>query len=79
MHRFYALQVLPTLFGDWTLTTKWGRIGAMGQVQHRFFPDEAAAATALELRLKSKVRRGYSSAAFERASQLKRRPLAGTD
>jgi hypothetical protein len=44
MHRFYALQVLPTLFGDWTLTTKWGRIGAMGQVQHRFFPDEAAAA-----------------------------------
>jgi predicted DNA-binding WGR domain protein len=60
MHRFYALQVLPTLFGDWTLTTEWGRIGSAGQMQNRLFPDEAKAAAELERRLKSKVRRGYS-------------------
>jgi predicted DNA-binding WGR domain protein len=59
MHRYYALQVLPTLFGEWTLTAEWGRIGSTGQVQHRFFPDEAAATVALERRLQGKVRRGY--------------------
>jgi predicted DNA-binding WGR domain protein len=62
MHRFYALQVLQTLFGDWALRTEWGRIGSAGQVQNRFFPHEAEAAAALEQRLKSKVRRGYAAA-----------------
>jgi predicted DNA-binding WGR domain protein len=57
-----SMQVLPTLFGDWTLTTEWGRIGSTGQVQNRFFHNEAAATAALELRFESKVRRGYTSA-----------------
>jgi predicted DNA-binding WGR domain protein len=79
MHRFCALQVLPTLFGEWTLTTEWGRIGSAGQVQHRFFPNEAVAAAALERRLKIKVRRGYSSSAFEPARQSQGGSLAGTN
>jgi predicted DNA-binding WGR domain protein len=66
MHRFYALQVLPTLFGDWTLTTEWGRIGSAGRVQNRFYTDEAAATVALERRLMSKVRRGYAFTALNR-------------
>jgi predicted DNA-binding WGR domain protein len=32
MHRYYALQLAPTLFGEWSLVTEWGRIGAPGKV-----------------------------------------------
>jgi predicted DNA-binding WGR domain protein len=59
MHRFYALQVLPTLFGNWALRTEWGRIGSAGQMQNQFFNDKATATAALQGRLKSKVRRSY--------------------
>ena len=59
MARFYALDVLPTLFGEWTLMAEWGRIGASGQCQRRDYPDEAAALVALTERLHRKVRRGY--------------------
>jgi predicted DNA-binding WGR domain protein len=30
MHRFYALQLAPTLFGEWVLVAEWGRIGSSG-------------------------------------------------
>ena len=59
MARFYALDVVPTLFGEWTLMADWGRIGASGQCQRRDYPDEAAALVALTERLHRKVRRGY--------------------
>ena len=32
MSRFYALGVIPTLFGEWTLMMEWGRIGSPGTV-----------------------------------------------
>ena len=28
MHRFYALDVTPTLFGNWAMIVEWGRIGS---------------------------------------------------
>ena len=31
--RFYLMQAAPTLFGDWTLVSEWGRIGSPGQVK----------------------------------------------
>jgi predicted DNA-binding WGR domain protein len=62
MHRFYALDVTPTLFGDWSLTAEWGRIGSPGVVQRRTFADEAAASAALTKRLSIKARRGYLAA-----------------
>jgi predicted DNA-binding WGR domain protein len=30
MARFYAVQVVPTLFGSWALIREWGRIGSPG-------------------------------------------------
>jgi predicted DNA-binding WGR domain protein len=59
MHRFYALHVAPTLFGEWSLVTEWGRIGSAGKVMHRTFQTEGLAQTALARRLKIKTRRGY--------------------
>ena len=57
--RFYALRVMPTLFGEWSLMAEWGRIGQAGQVQRRDYPDERAAVRALAERAQRKTRRGY--------------------
>jgi predicted DNA-binding WGR domain protein len=59
MHRYYALQLAPTLFGEWSLVTEWGRIGAPGKVAHQAFETEELASIALAERLQAKTRRGY--------------------
>ena len=51
MHRFYALDVTPTLFGNWAIIVEWGRIGSPGVVQRRTFTNEATANAALAERL----------------------------
>ena len=40
MNRFYALGLMPTLFGEWTLTIEWGRIGSSGTVRCSTYADE---------------------------------------
>ncbi|WP_092884165.1 WGR domain-containing protein [Roseicitreum antarcticum] len=29
--RFYRMEIVPGLFGDWSLMREWGRIGQSGQ------------------------------------------------
>ena len=76
MHRFYALDVTPTLFGDWSLIAEWGRIGSPGVVQRRTFADEATASAALTERLSIKARRGYLAATVPGAASHGNRALA---
>jgi predicted DNA-binding WGR domain protein len=59
MHRFYALQLTATLFGEWALLAEWGRIGSAGRLQERVFPSRALAQAALGRRQSVKMRRGY--------------------
>ena len=59
MRRFYAVDVLPTLFGDWSLVKEWGRIGQAGTVRTAVFPSEASARAALADTLARKTARGY--------------------
>jgi predicted DNA-binding WGR domain protein len=59
MHRFYALQLTATLFGEWAFVAEWGRIGSAGRVQERVFPALELAAAALAQRQRAKMRRGY--------------------
>jgi predicted DNA-binding WGR domain protein len=59
MHRFYALQLWPTLFGEWALVAEWGRIGSPGKVMRQVFQTEELAQTALAKRTRAKTRRGY--------------------
>jgi len=59
MHRFYAMQLWPTLFGEWALVAEWGRIGSRGKVMRQAFQTEELAQTALEKRIRAKTRRGY--------------------
>ena len=64
MHRFYALGIMPTLFGEWTVISEWGRIGAPGRMHRSTYSDEIAALEILTRRLANKKRRGYRSTAY---------------
>ena len=58
--RFYHLSVARTLFGEWSLTREWGRIGARGgQTLIEFFPSEAETLRALADWKHRKERKGY--------------------
>ena len=59
MHRFYAMHLTPTLFGEWMLIAEWGRIGSPGTVRQQPFPTVDLALVALAERTRVKVRRGY--------------------
>ena len=36
LYRYYRLEVLKDLFGDWGLVREWGRIGSSGRVRRGF-------------------------------------------
>lgn len=57
--RFYRIDLLPGLFGDWALVREWGRIGRAGQTRTDWFDDEAEAKDArFQLHMK-KAKVGY--------------------
>jgi len=57
--RFYRLEIMPGLFGDWSLIREWGRIGQPGQVRVDWFDTEAAAKDARFDIQMQKAKRGY--------------------
>ena len=59
MHRYYAMHLTPTLFGEWMLVAEWGRIGSPGTVRQQPFPTAESAQAALVQRTRVKARRGY--------------------
>lgn len=59
LHRFYRMEILPGLFGDWALVREWGRIGRSGQIRTDWFESEAEAKDArFDLHM-AKAKRGY--------------------
>lgn len=59
VHRFYRMEIMPDLFGEWSLVREWGRIGQSGQIRVDWFPSEAAAKDArFDIQMK-KAKRGY--------------------
>jgi len=58
-HRFYALQIMPNLFGVWSLIRHWGRIGTAGQQRASWHDTREAAEQARDRLLQAKQRRGY--------------------
>lgn len=57
--RYYRMQVLPNLFGVWTLYREWGRIGQSGKVRMEWFDSKDLAVGALIVLEAAKRRRGY--------------------
>jgi predicted DNA-binding WGR domain protein len=76
MHRFYALDVQPDLFGQWCLIREWGRIGKPSQVRHIPFATEGEALTALARQRQAKERRGYATNRQEQSAPATRATLA---
>ena len=58
--RFYQVEIQPTLFGDWAVVRRWGRIGTHGRAQQDWFTSLPEAQTAQARRVTRKHRRGYS-------------------
>lgn len=59
LHRFYEMQIVPGLFGNWGLVRNWGRVGSSGQLRTDWFGTEAEAKDArFELHM-AKAKRGY--------------------
>ena len=59
MARFYAVKVVPNLFGEWTMLREWGRIGQGGTVRDVVFGSEIEALGAAITLVRAKQRRGY--------------------
>ncbi|WP_440980841.1 WGR domain-containing protein [Shinella sumterensis] len=59
MARFYAMTIEPNLFGEVSLTRRWGRIGAQGQTKVQHFAREQDAVAAFLYLLRQKRSRGY--------------------
>ena len=59
MQRFYALQVIPNLFGEWGLMRAWGRIGRGGQLRMDWFTTQEKAVQAMQVLERVKRSRGY--------------------
>jgi predicted DNA-binding WGR domain protein len=59
LHRFYVVQLTPTLFGEWTLMREWGRIGSPGTVRATSFERQADAERAEQHTIKRRLNHGY--------------------
>jgi len=57
--RFYRMELMKGLFGEWSLIREWGRIGQPGQVRVDWFDDEADAKDARFSIQMEKSKKGY--------------------
>ena len=59
MSRFYTMEIQPTLFGEVSLTRRWGRIGTSGQRMICQFEREQDAVVLFLALARQKKQRGY--------------------
>ncbi len=59
IRRFYAVDVVPTLFGEWSVWREWGRLGQLGTIRSQVLERAPAAAAVQARSISRKLRRGY--------------------
>jgi predicted DNA-binding WGR domain protein len=59
--RFYIVQVMPSLFGDWTVLREWGRRGSPGAVRLSSYERRNDADTAEQRTIKRRLQHGYKT------------------
>ena len=59
--RFYLVDVVPTLFGDWTVLREWGRRGSPGTARHDTYQHRADADAAQRSSVRRRLRHGYAA------------------
>jgi predicted DNA-binding WGR domain protein len=60
LHRFYIVQVMPTLFGEWRVLREWGRRGSPGTMRLSSYCRHAEAEIAEQRTVERRLRRGYT-------------------
>ena len=60
LHRFYVVNLGPTLFGEWTLWREWGRIGSPGTVRTTSYERQQEAQEAEQHIIKLRLSHGYT-------------------
>ena len=60
MARFYAVEVMPTLFGQWAVVRRWGRVNTDGRRSETWFDDLVTAVTSAGAHAAGKCKRGYT-------------------
>jgi predicted DNA-binding WGR domain protein len=60
LHRFYVVNLGPTLFGEWTLSREWGRIGSPGTVRTTSFERQHDAQEVERRIIRRRLSRGYT-------------------
>jgi predicted DNA-binding WGR domain protein len=60
-HRFYKVEIWPTLFGEYSLVREWGRLGRGGTLRTTAFTDFGLAAKQMQQLVSDKTRRGYQA------------------
>jgi predicted DNA-binding WGR domain protein len=60
LHRFYVVQLAPTLFGEWALVREWGRIGSPGTVRRISFERQEDAELAEQRTIQRRLAHGYA-------------------
>ena len=59
MARFYRVDVARTLFGEWAVISRWGRIGTHGRSREEWVSSIEEAERVQARQLDRKRRRGY--------------------
>lgn len=59
MARFYAVSVQPTLFGEWAVVRRWGRIDTDGRCSETWHAHPVPAEVEAAKLVAAKRRRGY--------------------
>jgi len=62
--RYYLIQIVPGLFGQWGVLREWGRIGQPGTVRQDWYVTESEAIQAAGILLEAKQKLGYSVTAI---------------
>jgi predicted DNA-binding WGR domain protein len=57
--RFYVVQVMPSLFGDWTVIREWGRRGSPGTMRLSSYQRRSEAELAEQQILQRRRQHGY--------------------
>ena len=57
--KYYRLDIVPSLFEDWSLLHEWGNIGEDGETRVDWFPTEAEAKNARFFVHMEKAMAGY--------------------
>ena len=61
MARFYVVEIMPTLFGQWAVVRRWGRVNTDGRRSETWFDDLAPALSSAAEYPAAKCKRGYAS------------------